>query len=381
MTGAGVGGVAAAELAALTRACELAARGAGTVLPNPVVGCVLLSPGGDVVGEGFHQRAGGPHAEVVALGAAGERAAGATAVVTLEPCNHTGRTGPCTEALITAGVARVLVAVRDPWAPASGGIERLRAAGVEVLDLASRAGVPGEGGPATDDPAVPGESVAAAVDAAQDVNRVWLTATRERRPFVTLKMAMSIDGRVAAADGTSRWISSPASRAQVHELRRMVDSIAVGVGTVLADDPQLTARDADGAVTGRQPLRIVVDSLRRTPSTARALDNIAPSLLATVDEIGAGPDGRVDLAALLGRLYRGGRRHLLVEGGPRLAAAFLDAHLVDEILVYLAPVLLGAGRSALEGGAVATLADAHRAELRELRRLGPDVVLRYRVGG
>jgi diaminohydroxyphosphoribosylaminopyrimidine deaminase/5-amino-6-(5-phosphoribosylamino)uracil reductase len=396
-----------ADLTAMRRACALAARGAGSALPNPVVGCVLLAPDGTVVGEGFHERAGGPHAEVVALRAAGERAAGATAVVSLEPCNHTGRTGPCSEALLAAGVARVGVAVRDPWVPAAGGIERLRAAGVPVVDLSQWAGVAVTGDPASAPAAVPAAAVAdlspvtgdpgptstavtggpatadarvrAVVAAAEDVNRVWLTAARRQRPFVTVKTAMSLDGRIAAEDGTSQWISSPSSRAEVHELRRRVDSIAVGVGTVLADDPQLTARDADGTVTGRQPLRVVVDSRGRTPAAARVLDDAAPSLLATVEEIGAGPDGRVDLAALLARLYRDGRRHLLVEGGPRLAAAFLDAHLADEVLIYLAPLLLGAGRSALEGGAVTTLADAHRAELRELRRLGPDVVLRYRM--
>lgn len=376
-----------AELAGLDRACALAGRGAGSALPNPVVGCVLLSPGGDVVGEGFHERAGGPHAEVVALAAAGDRAAGATAVVTLEPCNHTGRTGPCSEALVAAGVARVIVPVRDPWPPAAGGVERLRAAGVTVLDLsgarAAPPATPAADSAVTGSPAAGGREadVARAVDAAEDVNRVWLGATRHRRPFVTLKVALSIDGRVAAEDGTSQWISSPASRAEVHGLRRLVDGIAVGVGTVLADDPQLTARDAAGAVVGRQPLRVVVDSHGRTPATARVLDDAAPTLLATVERFGAGPDGRVDLAALLGQLYRDGRRHLLVEGGPHLAAAFLDARLVDEVLVYLAPVLLGAGRSALEGGAVRTLADAHRAELRELRRLGPDVVVRYRISG
>ncbi len=376
----------AAELAAVARACELAARGAGSALPNPVVGCVLLSPGGDVVGEGFHERAGGPHAEIVALDAAGERARGATAVVTLEPCNHTGRTGPCSEALIAAGVARAVVAVRDPWLPAAGGIDRMRAAGLTVVDLAaeaptaaSDAAVTGPSGPGASEPASSRPEIAAAVDAAEDVNRVWLTATRRQRPFVTLKMAVLIDGRVAAEDGTSQWISSPQSRAEVHHLRRAVDGIAVGIGTVLADDPQLTARDADGVVAGRQPLRVVVDSRGRTPAAARVLDDAAPTLLATVDRFGAGPDGRVDLAALLAQLYRDGRRHLLVEGGPHLAAAFLDADLVDEVLVYLAPILLGAGRSALEGGTVTTLADAHRAELREFRRLGPDVALRYRI--
>ena len=174
----------AAEHAAVARALELAERGAGTVLPNPVVGCVLLSPDGTTVGEGFHQQAGGPHAEVVALRTAGEAARGSTAVVTLEPCNHTGRTPPCTQALIAAGVSKVVVAVRDPWPTAAGGIEVLAAAGVQVLDLSG-----------TD-------------SAAEDVNRVWLTATRRRRPFVTFKAGMTIDARVAAADGSSQWITS-----------------------------------------------------------------------------------------------------------------------------------------------------------------------------
>ncbi len=355
------------EIAALHRAVALADRGAGTALPNPVVGCVLLAPGGWTVGEGFHERAGGPHAEVVALRAAGAWARGATAVVTLEPCNHTGRTGPCSEALLAAGVARVIVAVRDPWPTAAGGIGRLRAGGVDVIDLA-------EAGSETLEA---GQGVAAA----EDVNRVWLTATRKSRPFVTWKTGMTIDGRVAAADGTSRWITSAAARADVHALRARVDTMMVGVGTVLADDPQLTVRDADGVATGRQPLRVVVDTHGRTPSDARVLDDAADTWLATAAEVGGDPSGRVDLGALLRRLYERGRRHVLLEGGPTVAAAFLDAGLIDEALVYIAPTLLGAGRSALSGGSVATLADAHHAELRELTRIGPDARLRYALNG
>jgi len=349
------------EVRALHRAVELAANGAGTVLPNPVVGCILLAPGGWTVGEGFHQRAGGPHAEVMALAAAGEWAKGATAVVTLEPCNHTGRTGPCSEALIAAGVARVVVAVGDPWLPAAGGMARLRAAGVEVLDLAG----------------VPDPDAQAAVAAAEDINRVWLRATRMKRPFVTWKVGMTIDGRVAAADGSSRWITSAESRADVHVLRAQVDTMMVGIGTVLADDPQLTVRDAAGRAVGKQPLRVVIESNRRTPAGARVLDRTAESWLATTQEVGGAVDGRVDLAAVLDKLYQQGRRHVLLEGGPRLAAAFFDAGLVDEALIYLAPTLLGAGRNALEGGLVGTLADAHHAELREVLRFGPDVRLRY----
>jgi diaminohydroxyphosphoribosylaminopyrimidine deaminase/5-amino-6-(5-phosphoribosylamino)uracil reductase len=354
------------EIDALHRAIVLAGRGAGTALPNPVVGCALLAPGGWVVGEGFHDAPGGPHAEVEAIAAAGGWASGATAVVTLEPCNHTGRTGPCSEALIAAGVARVVVVVRDPWPPAAGGIDRLRAAGVDVVDLA--------------DPGVePAPAVAAAVAAAQDVNRVWLTAHRLARPFVTWKVGMTIDGRVAAADGSSRWITSAASRADVHRLRAAVDTMMVGVGTVLADDPQLTVRDENGVVDGVQPLRVVVDSAGRTPSGARVVDAAAETWVATLEDPGPGPDGRVDLAAVLDTLYRRGRRHVLLEGGPRLAAAFLDAGLIDEVLVYLAPTLLGAGRSALDGGAVGTLTDAHAAELMQVEQIGPDVRLRYAI--
>jgi len=351
-----------AELAAVHRAVEVAKAGAATALPNPVVGCLLLSDSGEVVGEGFHERAGGPHAEVVALAAAGSRARGATAVLTLEPCNHVGRTPPCSEALIAAGVRRVVVAVRDPWPPAAGGIDRLRAAGVEAVDLTEL-----------------GDAAPAAVDAAEDVNRVWLTATRHGRPFVTWKAGMTIDGRVAAPDGTSRWITSAESRADVHRLRARVDTMMVGIGTVLADDPQLTVRDANGIPAGPQPLRVVIDSHGRTPSTARVLDDSASTWVATVRDAGTDGDGHVDLAAVLRRLYRQGRRHVLLEGGPRLAAAFFDAGLVDEALVYLAPALLGAGRSALEGGTVTTLSQLHRTQLRDVARIGPDVRLRYAV--
>ena len=352
-----------AEFAALHRAADLAGLGAATALPNPVVGCVLLSPGGWVVGDGFHERPGGPHAEVAALRAAGPFARGATAVVTLEPCDHSGRTGPCSEALIAAGVARVLVAVRDPWPPAAGGVARLRAAGVDVVDLTASAGA----------------EPSAAVAAALDVNRVWLGAMRLGRPFVTWKVGMTLDGRVAAADATSRWITSPASRADVHALRARVDTIMVGVGTVLADDPQLTVRDADGQPVGRQPLRVVLDSAGRTPAAARVRDGAAETWVATTESAGAGSDGRVNPAAALDELWRRGRRHVLLEGGPQLAAAFLDAGLVDEIVAYVAPTLLGAGPSALTGGTVGTLADAHRADLVDVARFGPDVRLRYRL--
>lgn len=341
-----------AQQRGLTRAIELAAMGAGTVLPNPVVGCVLLAPDGRVVGEGYHRQAGGPHAEVIALADAGAAARGATAVVTLEPCNHTGRTGPCSLALIEAGVAAVVVAVRDPWPTAAGGIDMLRSAGIGVV-----------------------EATGHLADAAADVNRVWLTGTRLGRPFVTFKAGMTIDARVAAADGTSRWITSAKSRADVHRLRSEVDTMMVGVGTVLADDPLLTVRDPAGRPVARQPLRVVVDSAGRTPPDAKVRNGDAETLVATAAAFGSG--NRVRLTDLLSHLYKSGRRHVLLEGGPTLATAMLDADLVDEVLVYVAPLLLGAGRPVLDGGAVDTLASAHRAELRAVDRFGPDVRLRY----
>jgi diaminohydroxyphosphoribosylaminopyrimidine deaminase/5-amino-6-(5-phosphoribosylamino)uracil reductase len=345
--------LSSAESRALVRAVDLAELGAGTVLPNPVVGCVLLSPDGTVVGEGFHERAGGPHAEIVALAAAGNAARGATAVVTLEPCNHIGRTGPCSKALIDAGVRKVIVGATDPWPAAAGGAQTLRASGVEVLDVSDQF-----------------------IDA-EDVNRVWLTSVRRQRPFVTFKAGMTIDGRVAAVDGTSRWITSEESRADVHRLRSRVDTMMVGIGTVLADDPLLTVRDAEGRPAERQPLRVIIDSRRRTPNTAKVRNSDAQTLIADADEFGDGT--RVDLPKVLAELYHRNRRHVLLEGGPRLAAAMLDAGLVDEILVYLAPLVLGSGRSVLEGGAVATLVDAHDAELRSVDRFGPDLRLRYAV--
>ncbi len=342
-----------AEDHALARAIELADRGAGTTLPNPVVGCVLLSPDGKIVGEGFHERAGGPHAEIVALAAAGKSARGSTAVVTLEPCNHIGRTGPCSLALIAAGVSKVIVAVQDPWPAAAGGIQTLRSAGVQVVDLSD------------------------SCSPAEDVNRVWLTATRRKRPFVTFKAGMTIDARVAAADGTSRWITSEQSRIDVHRLRSQVDTMMVGIGTVLADDPTLTARNADGRPMGKQPLRVVIDSRGRTPADAKVRNSAAETLIADAIQFGKG--SRVDVGAVLTELYRRDRRHVLLEGGPRLAGAMLDDGLVDEILLYLAPVVLGAGRSVVDGGKVTTLVEAHRAELRAVDRLGPDVRLRYSV--
>jgi diaminohydroxyphosphoribosylaminopyrimidine deaminase / 5-amino-6-(5-phosphoribosylamino)uracil reductase len=334
---------------AMRRAIALAARGLGTTSPNPVVGCVLLDEAGVQVGEGFHAYAGGPHAEIVALAQAGERARGGTAVVTLEPCNHTGRTGPCTDALIRAGVERVVYAVADPNPVAGGGARQLRAAGVDVV-----AGV--------------------LSDEAEAGNIAWLTALRRGWPYVIWKYAATLDGRSAAADGTSMWITSEASRMDVHALRVTVDAVIAGVGTVLADNPRLTARNLrDGSLAIRQPLRVVVDSSGRTPADARVRDGAAPTWVVTAEEVGAGADGRVDLPALLAALYRRGIRAVLLEGGPTLAGSFLAAGLVDKVVGYVAPKVLGAGPAALVDAGIGTIAEAVELEFTDVRQVGPDL--------
>jgi diaminohydroxyphosphoribosylaminopyrimidine deaminase/5-amino-6-(5-phosphoribosylamino)uracil reductase len=334
---------------AMRRAIALAARGLGTTSPNPLVGCVLLDARGEIVGEGFHAYAGGPHAEIVALAQAGERARGGTAVVTLEPCNHTGRTGPCTQALIRAGVRRVVVAVTDPNPVAAGGAETLRDAGVEV-------------------------EVGVRAAEAEAGNLAWLTAVRRGRPYLIWKYAATLDGRVAAADGTSMWITSEAARIDVHALRGTVDAVIAGVGTVLADDPRLTVRNLrDGTLAIRQPLRVVVDSAGRTPPDARVRDSAAPTWVATAAEVGAGPDGRVDLVALLAALYQRGVRAALLEGGPTLAGAFLAAGLIDKVVGYLAPKLLGAGPAALADAGIRTISEVVDLEFTDITPVGPDL--------
>lgn len=333
------------EERAMRRALELAATPGVPLGPNPRVGCVVLGADGSVVGEGHHRGAGTPHAEVAALAAAGGRARGGTAVVTLEPCDHTGRTGPCTRALRDAGVARVVYAQADTGPAGAGGAGALRAAGVDV-----------EGG------------LLAAEAAA--LNEAWSFALQHRRPFVTWKLAASLDGRVAAADGSSRWISGPESRADAHRLRAEVDAVAVGTGTALADDPQLTVRDADGRIApaARQPLRVVIGT-RALPSDAHLLDASAPTAVYPTH----------DLPAVLDDLYRRDVEHLLLEGGPTLAGAFVAAGLVDRVVAYLAPVLLGAGPAALAGGGITTIGAALRLEPDDVTRLGTDLRVTARV--
>ncbi|MFV2020913.1 bifunctional diaminohydroxyphosphoribosylaminopyrimidine deaminase/5-amino-6-(5-phosphoribosylamino)uracil reductase RibD [Micromonospora sp. LOL_023] len=334
---------------AMRRAVDLAVRGLGSVSPNPIVGCVLLDGTGHVVGEGFHAYAGGPHAEIVALAQAGDRARGGTAVITLEPCNHIGRTGRCSTALVAAGLARVVLAVPDPNPIAAGGADTLRAAGIDV-------------------------SVGLGADEAEAANIAWLTAVRRRRPYITWKYAATLDGRSAATDGTSMWITSEAARTDVHALRGTADAIIAGVGTVLADDPRLTARNPrDGSLAVRQPLRVVVDSSGRTPADARVRDAAAPTWIATTADVGADHLGRVDITALLSALYDRGIRSALLEGGPALAGAFLRANLVDRVVGYLAPRLLGAGAAALGDAGVRTIAEAIDLTIVDVTQVGPDL--------
>jgi diaminohydroxyphosphoribosylaminopyrimidine deaminase / 5-amino-6-(5-phosphoribosylamino)uracil reductase len=338
-----------AEIAAMGRAVELAARGLGTTSPNPVVGCVIIDAYGAVVGEGFHAYAGGPHAEIVALAQAGAHARRGTAVVTLEPCDHHGITGPCTQALIRAGVSRVVIGVNDPHPRAAGGEQTLRSAGVEV-------------------------EVGVRQSEVESGNIAWLTAVRRSRPYLIWKYAATLDGRSAAADGTSMWITSEAARMDVHAHRGTVDAVIVGVGTVLADNPQLTARNLrDGSLAIRQPLRVVVDSAGRTPADARVRDAAAPTWVATAAEFGGEKDDQVDLAELLRRLYDRDVRAALLEGGPRLAGAFLAGGLVDRVVGYLAPKMLGAGPTALLDTGVSTIADAIELEFVDITRIGPDL--------
>lgn len=346
---------------AMTRAVELAVRGLGRTAPNPVVGCVVLDVDGLIVGEGWHERAGGPHAEAMALAAAGEAARGGTAVVTLEPCRHTGRTGPCTSALLDAGVARVVVAVPDPTAAAGGGADLLRERGIDVIEGVGR-------------------------EAAAHVNRAWLHAMTAGRPFVTWKLASTLDGRTAAADGTSRWITGPEARTAVHRLRAERDAVLVGTGTLRADDPHLAVRGVEGA---SQPLRVVIDARAEISLTARVLDDAAPTLVVVADDTDAGhliaagievlsvptgPTG-VEPTAVLAGLHERGVRSILLEGGARIAASFVADDLVDEVVAHIAPVLLGAGAPVLADAGITTITEALRLATTDVSRLGDDVAV------
>jgi diaminohydroxyphosphoribosylaminopyrimidine deaminase / 5-amino-6-(5-phosphoribosylamino)uracil reductase len=328
-----------AERAAMHRALALARTVRGRTSPNPPVGAVILRADESLAGEGATAPAGGPHAEVVALTAAGDGARGGTAIVTLEPCQHTGRTGPCTKALLVAGVRRVVYAIADPNPEAAGGAAHLRRHGVEVI-----------GGVAVD-------------EAASGALCPWLHAIRSGRPYVTWKYAATMDGRAAARDWTSQWITGTAARADVHELRAIVDAVLVGSGTVLDDDPQLTVRDADGVPAEHQPLRVVLDRRHRVPQDARVLDNSAETVVLDV----AAP--RFAMKALFDR----GVRHVLLEGGPTVAGAFLEARCVDEVVAYVAPKLLGDGPHALGYAGIDTIDQAVTLDVADVARIGDDM--------
>lgn len=321
----------------MERALALAVSPGSMRGPNPRVGCVVLDVNGQVVGEGWHRGAGTAHAEVDALAAAGGRARAGTAIVTLEPCRHVGRTGPCTSALIDAGIVRVVYAQSDPTAAAGGGAQVLADAGVEVI-----------GG--------------LLADRATEVNRGWTTVQLRGRPFVIVKTAMSIDGRVADASGGPTRITGDAARRHAHRVRGEVDAIIVGTGTVLADDPHLTARTPTGELAPSQPLRVVMGT-RPLPTGAHVLDSAAGTLVLPTHELEAG------LAELAAR----GVQEALVEGGPTLVRAFLDAGLVDAIQWYVAPLVLGGGPRALPDGPAITL------DVRHVERVGEDVLVEGRI--
>jgi len=349
-------------------ALGLAARGLGRVWPNPAVGCVIAA-GGQVVGRGWTQAGGRPHAETEALARAGAAARGATAYVTLEPCAHHGKTPPCAEALVAAGIARAVVAVTDPDPRVAGrGVVQMKAAGIAV-------------------------ELGVLEKEAAELNAGFFSRIEKGRPLVALKLATTLDGRIATATGESRWITGPEARAQVHRLRAQYDALLVGAATVIADDPDLTCRLP--GLEERSPLRVVIEGSRSVPQGAKLVatakshptwrlrsagrkDAIATAGVETI-EIEPGPDGRPAIAAALAALGQRGITRLLVEGGGRLAAALLDADLVDRLYWFHAPgVIGGAGMPAVEKLAAGTLSEMPRFERTGLQPFGNDIMETYR---
>jgi diaminohydroxyphosphoribosylaminopyrimidine deaminase/5-amino-6-(5-phosphoribosylamino)uracil reductase len=349
----------ATDHALMARALRLAERGAYTTRPNPMVGCVIAQDG-DVVGEGWHQRKGGPHAEVFALQAAGTRALGATAYVTLEPCAHTGSTGPCADALVAAGVSRVVAAMRDPFPQVDGaGFEILRAAGIMVEHGLMEA-------------------------QARELNRGFLSRVERGRPWLRVKLAMSLDGRTAMASGDSKWISGEASRRDVQAWRARSGALLTGAGTVLADDPQLTVRLEQGE-DFLPPLRVVLDPGLATVARGRVREGDAPTLYVHAPDAKpprameaervavAVRDGRFDLEAVLALLAARGINEVQLEAGATLAGGFLSAGLVDELLLYIAPVLLGErARPLFDDLRIDDMAARLKMRMVDNRRLGDD---------
>lgn len=361
------------DSAMMARALKLAARGQYTCMPNPAVGCVIVREN-TIVGEGWHQYAGQPHAEVNALSAAGNRAEGATAYVTLEPCSHHGRTPPCADTLIASGISRVVYGMTDPNPRVSGqGLEKLRQAGIVV-----------------DGPVLEAE--------ARQLNKGFIQRQEQGLPWVTLKLAMSLDGRTAMASGESQWITGAAARRDVQRLRARSCAILTGVGTVLHDNPSLTVRadelgldDADEAATiaARQPLRVVVDSQLKTPEDARLFTADGDVLIATAvnysdrldAEIVSLPDqhGRVDLLALLKMLATEECNNLLVEAGATLAGAFVQAGLVDELIIYMAPKLLGNLARPLLSLPFESMSQQVALDITDVRQVGEDIRMTARL--
>ena len=344
----------------MARALQLAAQGLYTTSPNPRVGCVIVKDG-RIIGEGWHQRAGTPHAEIHALKAAGDAARGATAYVTLEPCSHHGQTPPCAEALIEAGVARVVSAMRDPNPLVAGG-------GIDMLTLA---GIQAE--------------IGLLENEARALNPGFISRMTRQRPWVRLKTASTLDGKTALANGASQWITGEAARADVQKLRARACAILTGSGTVLADNPRMNVRDLD---IGRQPLRVIVDSALRTPPEATILPALIachhadPAARTALEQAGAevvelpGPDGRVDLAALLTLLAQRSINELHVEAGAALNGALLAAGLVDEWIAYMAPMAVGDdARGLFMQPTLTALANAARFKLTDVRQLGGDLRL------
>ena len=334
--------VAEEILAAMRRAVELAARGPAQGV-NPQVGCVVLDPSGAIIAEGWHRGSGTPHAEVDALSKiTAEQAAGSTFVVSLEPCNHTGRTGPCAQALVSAKVARVIYAATDPGHSSSGGAQTLRDAGIAVT-----------GGVLADE--------------VNEQLHDWMRAAKLGRPFVTLKWASSLDGRAAAEDGTSQWISGEEARERVHLQRSEADAIVVGTGTILADNPSLTARLPGGELHAKQPMPVVIGE-RPIPTDSLVYWHPHEALVT----------GHREIEATLKELRDKGVRSVFVEGGPTLASAFIEAGVVDHFYIYLAPVLLGGTKLALGDVGVGTLTDRLNLELLLIERLGSDIFIEAR---
>ena len=352
----------------MARALRLAERGLYTTAPNPRVGCVLVNDG-RVVGEGWHERAGGPHAEVVALQAAGARARGATAYVTLEPCHHHGRTPPCTDALIAAKVGRVVAAMQDPNPQVAGrGLQKLRDAGIEA-------------------------ETGLMEEQARELNIGFVSRMTRGRPWMRVKIAASLDGKTALANGVSQWIGGPDARRDGHHWRARSCAVMTGIGTLKDDDPRLTVRDVE---TSRQPLRIVVDSRLRITPQAKLLDGGAVLVAtATQDDARAralkakgadvvvlpNADGKVDLLRLTQHLGSIGINEVLVEAGINLDSALLRAGVVDELLLYLAPHLLGdCGRGMLDLGELTQMNQRLELDIRDTRLFGPDLRILARLG-